>query len=101
MAEESCDKAEREEDKDSAEGKREDEPEYGGEGEFCRAARKVPDEPETQDAVARADAGDKAEDEDAKERGVEGGHFWRVVGGEGYRFGCVAGPVPGSFMQFL
>ena len=74
MAEEPCDKAEREEDKDSAEGKCEDEPEYGGEGEFCGAAREVPDEPEAEDAVARADAGDKAEDEDAEERGVEGGH---------------------------
>jgi hypothetical protein len=70
-------------------------------GELRGAAREVPDEAEAEDAVARADAGDKTKDEDAKERGVEGGHFWRVVGGVGYRFGWVAGPVPGSFVQFL
>jgi len=74
MAEEPCDKAERDEDEDGTEGKREDEFEDVCKGELRGAAREVPDEAEAEDAVARADAGDKAEDEDAKERGVEGGH---------------------------
>ncbi|MDO8874333.1 MAG: hypothetical protein Q7V05_16640 [Methanoregula sp.] len=38
-------------------------------------AGQVPDQPEAQDAVARTDAGDQAEDEDAGDGGVEGHPF--------------------------
>lgn len=62
------------EDEDCAERERHGQPEDPGEREIGLPTRQVADQPETEDAVAGADPGDEAEDEDPEDRGVEGCH---------------------------
>ena len=46
-----------------------------GERQVCCSAREIADQSQAQDAVARADTGNKAEDKNAKDRWIESRHF--------------------------
>ena len=60
LSEVSCKNPEREEDEDRPERERHSQPEDPGERKIRLSTRKVTDQPEAQDTVARADAGDEA-----------------------------------------